>query len=314
MDQIQNQSEPAAPQFSIRRGARFGRTFAKFINEILIILSLRGRRKFWGVVYDSVSKEPLDPVIVKLVYVGSDRVVETCVTDLGGGYGFLARPGSFKILATKSNYTFPSKIATGSNDGIYRDLYHGEFFHLTGGSEVIAPNIPMDPVNFDWNQQAKRDVFRTHPFRDRMFRGVVSVIFWYGFVYTLAYAVKEFWQGLSLHTPWIIITLSLYALSIILTATVPHVRLWGIVKERKTGQPLGGVKLTLTNPDIPGMTLGSAVTNDAGRFLLRSRPGRYVAKVSLKNPSDGFEEIGTVPLRAGEDGVINETIYIKQSV
>ncbi|HVY67827.1 MAG TPA: carboxypeptidase-like regulatory domain-containing protein, partial [Patescibacteria group bacterium] len=220
--------------------------------------------------------------------------------------------GTFKILPTKSNYTFPSKLVKGAHDGIYRNIYRGEFFHLTGGAEVIAPNIPMDPVNFDWNQQAKRGVYRRHPYLEQLGRGLMTVFFWYGFVYTLAYAVKELWVTLSLHTSWVIISLSCYVILMVLSITISQVRLWGIVRDRRTGQPIGNAKLVLTNPALPGMTMGSTVTNDAGKFLLRARPGKYVVQISLKNPYDGFEPIGGVSLKADQEGLINETVYIKQ--
>ena len=83
------------------------------------------------------------------------REVETKVTDMEGHYGFWL-DAKFKIFARKTNYLFPSQQVVGGKDGIFENLYHGEFFTLSGDSEVVAPNIPMDPLGQDWNQQEKR--------------------------------------------------------------------------------------------------------------------------------------------------------------
>ena len=88
----------------------FWRNIFFALNRLLVALSLKNSRQYWGIVYDSVNKQPLDPAIVKLLYVDG-REVETCVTDMAGRYGFLARPGKFKIFTKKSNYLFPSQFA-----------------------------------------------------------------------------------------------------------------------------------------------------------------------------------------------------------
>ena len=169
----------------------FVRSCLRVLNNFLVFFSLRKTEQFWGIVYDSVSKQPLDPVIVKLLYTDG-REVETCVTDLGGRYGFLAKPGKFKIYARKTNYVFPSKYANGNDDGIYENLYHGEFFVLDKDSEVVGPNIPMDPIKFDWNQKAKLGVINNKPYLKLFFKRLIAIFFWFGFAYYLLCPLNNF--------------------------------------------------------------------------------------------------------------------------
>src|SRR3989344_7186884 len=97
--------------------SNLGLWVAGLLNSFLVFFQLREKRRFWGVVYDSVSKQPLDPVKVSLIYVDTGVVESSGITDLEGRYGFLARPGKFKIFAQRSNYIFPSQKIKGDSDG-----------------------------------------------------------------------------------------------------------------------------------------------------------------------------------------------------
>src|SRR3989344_335496 len=158
--------------------SNLGLWVAGLLNSFLVFFQLREKREFWGVVYDSVSKQPLDPVKVSLVYADTGKLEGACITDLEGRYGFLARPGKFKILVQKTNYIFPSKIASKQKDGIYTHLYHGEFFELASESEVVAPNIPMDPQSPDWNQESKSKLMTTHFYFRWFLEKLLAVVLW----------------------------------------------------------------------------------------------------------------------------------------
>ena len=136
-----------------------GKLFVKFLRGLANSIHWQEQRKIWGTVYDSVTKEPIDPVLVELVYADTSKKVEQAITDLAGRYGFLAYPGKYKIQALRNHYQFPSSRIPGVNDEIYDNLYHGEVIEVKEGLDVIAPNIPMDPVAQDFNQEAKRAFF-----------------------------------------------------------------------------------------------------------------------------------------------------------
>ncbi len=283
-------------------GEKISLFLTRAINRVLIFLSLRHQQPFWGMVYDSVTKQPLDPAIIKLSYV-DEKGAQTCVTDMEGRYGFLAVPGKFKILASKANYTFPSRLVSGDTDGIFTNLYHGEFFELREDSEVIAPNIPMDPAEFDWNQQAKQAKVLKYPYRTLLIKRVVAILFW--FVFALAALMEFKYMGLNY---WLWALLGIYFIILACALFAPPLRLWGMILDG-AGQPVAGAQLALYSPLLASVVLGKATSYDDGKFLLRTNPGDYILKVMLP-PAAGSMAVQSLPLRVYHEGVVNSIFYL----
>jgi len=302
----QNNQQPSSA-LGLRRPwlSSAGLDLLSFINRVLAFLSLRETKEFWGIVYDSVNKQPLDPVIVKLLY-ADGREIDTCVTDLAGRYGFLARPGKFKIFARKTNYNFPSEYAAGTQDGVYENLYHGEFFTLYGDYEVVAPNIPMDPASFDWNQKAKQQIIKTHPYSELLLKRLVAVLFWFGFVLCGAYM----WHAYP-HVPfylWVIAVV--YLLLLCLASVVPEARRWGQLVFKDPAQDPGGWSLELNSQKLPGINFGRTVSRDDGKFLLRANKGIYILNVS-KTHKDGTKTVlGALPVKIDAERVLNDRVVV----
>lgn len=275
-----------------------------FLNRFLVFLQLREKREYWGVIYDSLTKQPLDPVKVSLIYADSGKVEAGCITDLAGRYGFLARPGKFKIFAQRSNYTFPSQRVKGDKDGIYGYLYHGEFFELTGDAQVIAPNIPMDPGGDDWNQQAKKRLVWERFYAQGLLEKLIAVFLWFGFVYVSVILVLNKFQPAAYRA----IFFAYFAI-FFLELFTPRLRLWGAALDKKSGQPIMGVRLELTHPklELSSVSFGQATSREDGRFFLRANPGRYWLRLS---DSQTGENLGAAPVKIGPEGVFNQKLLI----
>jgi hypothetical protein len=56
------------------------------------LFGLKKKAPPWGVVYDSVTKRPLDPAYVVLKNLQGKQIA-SAITDLDGRYGFLVEPG-----------------------------------------------------------------------------------------------------------------------------------------------------------------------------------------------------------------------------
>jgi hypothetical protein len=111
-----------------------------------ILLFGRRRKKKWGVVFNSLTKQPIDLAIVRLVHFESKLVIRTIVTDKYGRYRFLVQPGNFMIEVVKPGYVFPTLYLSNKKEDVdYLDLYHGGKIEVTS-DQVIALNIPLDPV------------------------------------------------------------------------------------------------------------------------------------------------------------------------
>lgn len=113
------------------------------------LLSLfRKKRKKWGIVYDSLTKLPLDLTYVRLYSKADQKLVQTKVTDKEGRYIFIVKdPGKYYISVTRTKYNYPTKyLKKETQDSKYLDLYHGEEIEVKTEGGVITSNIPLDQV------------------------------------------------------------------------------------------------------------------------------------------------------------------------
>ncbi len=107
----------------------------------------RRRRRKWGIVYDSLTKNPVDLAIVRLYDYGTKRLLQSRVTDRRGRYNFLVKVGSYYLVVAKPNYVFPTEYLKSKTEDVkYLDLYHGEEIKATEDRAVITANIPLDPL------------------------------------------------------------------------------------------------------------------------------------------------------------------------
>ncbi|MBI4457897.1 fibronectin type III domain-containing protein [Candidatus Uhrbacteria bacterium] len=110
------------------------------------LLIARRRRKKWGIVYNALSKLPVDLAIVRLIDAKTGRIVRSAVTDKDGRYFFIVQPGEYKISAVKAGHVFPSAYLKGQREDVQLvDLYHGEPIVVTQET-IITANIPVDPT------------------------------------------------------------------------------------------------------------------------------------------------------------------------
>ncbi|MFA6296114.1 MAG: chitobiase/beta-hexosaminidase C-terminal domain-containing protein [Patescibacteria group bacterium] len=105
-----------------------------------------GKRKRWGIVFDSLSKQPLDLAIVRLFNKNTKKLLATRITDVHGRYLFIVDPGDYYITVAKPYYIFPSKLTTEKTE----NTYIGETISVQSNNNqkekgVIAFDIPLDP-------------------------------------------------------------------------------------------------------------------------------------------------------------------------
>ena len=117
-----------------------------FVTQPFAALFRRKRRK-WGVVYNSLTKQPIDLAIVRLYRKDNGQLVRSRVTDKQGRYSFLVDPGKYYMTVTKPKYDFPTQhLKDVKEDVQYLDLYHGEDVDVTEQRIDITANIPVDPI------------------------------------------------------------------------------------------------------------------------------------------------------------------------
>ncbi len=280
------------------------------LNKVFIYLGLKKEKNFWGVVYDSQTKQPIDPAVVKIVRAGTNMEVQTGITDLGGRYGFLVGPGKYKIIAKKQNYLFPTEMLKGSDDGIYKHIYKGEFFEVKGGSEVVAPNIPMDSINTDWNQEAKKKYFKAYPYVRYSILYLASWVYRSLFVISVLFISRDFFPDLTIQKNiWTYIFI-IFLLLWLFSKIIPDIRLYGQILDKKTKSAVSGLYLEVHSPLFQSVVFGKTQTNEDGKFFLRASPGSY-RLLFFDNPSEKQRKIlGAVDLKIGGNGLLNKKFTI----
>jgi hypothetical protein len=291
-------------------------TVSFFVSDIVLLIirsfhllltafGLRKRVSPWGIVYDSVTKQPLDPAYVVLKNT-SGKEVASAITDFDGRFGFLVEPGIYKLEVKKTNYIFPSQKLVGKiNDELYKDLYFGENVEVKTLGEVIIKNIPLDPVNFDWNEFAKRDkgLMKFYSKWDVVERDFLDWFFVIGFVFSsVSYIFSPYQYNLILMTLYVLLSL------IIIFGLKP--KTYAYIKEKETGFPLSFaiVRVFLSGSDT---IITSKTTDKYGKYYCLVPPGKYYIKVEKKNDDGNYSTLYTSPdIDVTKKGIINENLKV----
>lgn len=274
----------------------------RFVQNLMVVLGLRRKRSYWGTVFDSITKQPLDPAVVELYDAKTGKKVDQAITDLNGRYGFLSHQGIFKITAQKTHYRFPSQNLSDSSDPVFGRLYYGEPVNVIN-SDVVAPNIPMDPLAFDWNQKDKQRLIKFHPYRELLLPLIFNTLFYLGLAWTIFinFLIPS-WSNL--------LCLMFYIIVVVIRRVLPHERLWGRIYDTRTKTALGGVVLEL---GLAGTTvvISRAKSGPDGRFFLKAVPGKYHLAVYQNAFSDSYKTLlKTITVTIGKNGILNQNLGV----
>jgi protocatechuate 3,4-dioxygenase beta subunit len=104
----------------------------------------------FGHVFDSHTLEPLANASVEITQKnakGNFEKLASQVTGKSGGYSFYVKDGTYRITASKANYTFPGKAANLNKNAssLYSNLYYGDDIIQNGTPE--QRDIPLDPID-----------------------------------------------------------------------------------------------------------------------------------------------------------------------
>ena len=253
---------------------------------LLGALGFTKRKKPWGVVYDSVTKQPLDPAYVVLKSMeGLD--VATAITDLDGRYGFVVpEPGNYSLYVQKTNYMFPSQKLVGQDhDELYRDLYFGEHFSITTSGEFVAKNVPMDPEKFDWNEFAKKSqhLMKFYSVREKWFSRISLFFFAVGFIVSSLAVLFAMTKGN-------IAIFLLYVVLFFVRVFGLKSRPFGSIISKETKQPIPYTIIRISQAST-GVEIMHRVTDAIGRYYCLLPNGDYFVKVEQKLPDATYKVI-----------------------
>ena len=239
---------------------------------LLVGLGIRKKTRPWGTVYDSVTKQPIDPAFVT-ARDQSGKVVAEAITDIDGRYGFLLPDGTYYISAKKTNYEFPSKKMVGkSSDELYANLYFGEPVTIHTG-EVLDKNIPLYQKDFDWNEYAKREHHATlfHSRHEKSMAIIGNYVYGIGLAISLiAVIVKQSTYNISV--------LIIYILVLALMKFGMKKKKLGHILDKTTNEPVPYAIIRVTTLDHQ-VTLRSGVCDENGRYYCIVPKGDYYVDI-----------------------------------
>lgn len=275
------------------------------MNAFLIIFGLKKKTSPWGITYDSITKQPLDPAYVILKDM-QGRVIDSAITDIDGRYGFLVKPGNYQIMVKKTNYVFPSKKLIGkTKDEIYSDLYFGELVEVKEKDETINKNIPLDPLKFDWNEFAKKDK-TIMKFYSR-WSLVLNRIFEFLFVAGFSMAILAFVFNPTAYNTTILI---MYLILSLLRTLGLKSKTVGYIIDRINGAPLSFAVLKVISPSN-NIEVSHKITDAHGRYYCLVPKGIYYVTIDKKNQDGSYALVYISSIvDAQKSGIIKETFKV----
>jgi hypothetical protein len=283
--------------------------FATRLVNLILALPFYRRKRPWGVVYDSVTKETLDPAYVSVFNADTHELVDTRITDIHGRYGFLLPKGNYYIKAQKTNYEFPTKkIPQKNSDGVYDNLYFGEVFSVTDDSKsaVITLNIPMDRLAVDWNQEEKKrlGLVRSITKNTKLWSTVSLVLFILGFLFSAFVLTLD-------QSTWNVVVFILYVVFALLQITGYGAVHSGIVKN-KQGNPIAHAVVRVWNAHL-GTEIAKRVTDKNGQYYLLVAKGDYYVTIDMptENQEVQYERVFTSGTIRAVHGIINEDFVLE---
>lgn len=274
-------------------------------NLIPTLLGFRRKRRPWGTVYDSVTKQPLDPVYVRL-YDSAYAEAATSITDLDGRYGFAPAPGTYTMDAKKGDYVFPSvKLKDATHDELYDDLYFGGTLDIDDEDSIITKNIPMDAINFNWNEfeKAKRTGLMKFYSKGELFLSrIAKILFIAGFAasFLLVFLEPRLFNYIILGVYVLISVLSLFGV---------RPRRPGFVVERATGAPLSFAILSVFS-ELLKKEVAHTIVGATGRYHVLVPKGRYYVTLKKKTGEQTYKDIYTSDVFRARKGYIDQVFKI----
>lgn len=278
---------------------------ARLWSLLMAAVGLKKRRRPWGTVYDSITKQPLDPAYVTLRTMEGVEVTSS-ITDLDGRFGFVVpTAGHYMIYAQKTNYVFPSQKLVGyDHDELYRDLYFGEHFFVANAGDVIIKNIPMDPEKFDWNEFAKKqqNLMRFYSKRDKILRRISDIFFAVGFV-VASLAV------IAAPKTYNIIIFMLYVSLFFIRRHGAHSRPYGDITDVATGNPVSFGIIRIASA-ATGVEVMHRIADAKGRYYALLPNGEYKIRIDRKLLDGKYQTVAKDLPATVSNGYLSKTFLI----
>ncbi|MBI5765831.1 hypothetical protein HZA71_01225, partial [Candidatus Falkowbacteria bacterium] len=274
--------------------------YLQYIFTEPFIWLLRKKRKGWGVVYNSITKKPIDLAVVRLYDHKTKKLLRSRITDKDGRYNFMIDEGEYYLEVTKPNFVFPSMVLMNvQEDKKYVDLYHGQNIAIKEGQAgVIVANIPLDQEDV---YVSDRQILRKYFWR--RIKKNISVA---GPIFSaVSFVIYPNW----LMAGFVLVHTLMYWLFRRL-AEQKKARAWGMVYDRDSKQLLGKAVVKIFSPEYNKM-LEVQITDKHGRYGFLNSDNIYYLAANKKNYKEYKSE--DIDLRGKKtDEVVGQDIALER--
>ncbi len=269
---------------------------AQFVDFVLSLLGFHRRKNHLGVVFDSLTGEPVGLAYVTLHNASTGERVSVSVSDQAGAYGFFVKPGRYIMRVAKMGYAFPSaeKNLGLSFAGLYESLYHGEAIEVRDEAEVVGRNIAMDRTS----SYKRTQPLYIHKGLRQFYNFVAGLIFILGIISSIHNVLTE---------PGVTTILVALFYFVVLLWSFFHTREWGRVYEKRSKFLLRGLLVELMTTGPNSKIIDRTITDYRGRFFLHGTWGKYLVKVYVFGDQ---RPIAMKEVHIGREGVVNKDLAV----
>lgn len=232
-----------------------------------LLLFSRRKRRTYGVVYNAMTKVPLELATVRFYRMPDNRLIKQVITSPDGRYTAPLPPGQYRIQVIKTGFAFPSQYLKDAKvDGQFLDIYSGQIIQTTEHEALVAANIPLDPSDADAFQAPRTLAFK------RFMRSLQMLMAPAGVLMSLAvFAINP-----SIFTGSMIVVQIFVLLLVLRLAKPKKPRGWGIVYDERTHKPVGNAVIRIFEPKYNKL-VETALTDSLGRYSFLLGPNEYFA-------------------------------------
>jgi len=253
-----------------------------------ILFLARRKRQNFGLVYNAITKVPIDLAIVRL-YTEAGKLIRTMVTDQEGRYFFKTEPGRYKIQVMKNGFIFPTQYLKGQKeDGAFLDLYTSGVIEVRSGDVIITANIPLDPSDAPKFHRAKSLILK------RFLRILQNIIAISGVVLA---GIVLFIKPSTLSVVMIVLQIVIYAITKKI-ATPKKRKGWGIVSEANKKTSIANAVVRLFEPRYNKL-IETTVTDRNGRYAFLAGQNEYYVTIEKQ----GYKKSEIRPIDYSKMGV-----------
>ncbi len=275
--------------------ALFNYLFFLFTQPLLLFT--REKRRKYGVVYNSLSKIPVDLAAVRVID-DSGKTLQTKITDAQGRYYFLVDKGQYTLETAKKGFTFPTTLLVGQTQDLpFEELLTTPKLNLDNDT-VIAKNIPLDPQE------------QLAPLKDLKRKKTLKQILRYLALTSTAIAFGTFVLSPSYAYLGLFIFQVLSYLMFRRLTLQKKPPTYGVIKDAKTGKPIHNAVVRIMDTRF-NRVLETQISDSKGRYAFLVGHGDfYVTAVK-----EGYQLLRSEPIASPlskEPTVIDKTLNLSQ--